>query len=332
MLGVSKNQPARAHSRSDWASAGGRESSLNLMTLNLGLLALRPLGLRGLSFARHVDRRLAAAPDHLHDSGADILALQEVYASPHRRFLRKRLLQSYPYACVPKKLRSVLGSGLMFLSRHRILSSEFFPWRGAPLENALSAKGCLYIAVDIPGHGPVGLLNLHLSVGGVLRLPNQPDANVRQLAEIDQVLTIANSLLPVPPILIGDFNCSPVVNPEVYGRIVAAGFVDAFAATATAEQKQFVVTWDPANPLNAGGVHRHSPSQRIDHVFVPSTSIGTFTPVMNSIEFRSPTVDVGRGRKVTLSDHYALFQRLAIDAKKPRRLSSLLKEDALVDV
>jgi endonuclease/exonuclease/phosphatase family metal-dependent hydrolase len=308
------------------------------MTLNLGLLALRPLGLRGLSFAGHVDRRLAAAPDHLHGCGADVIALQEVYARPHGRFLRKRLLASYPHACVPRKLRSILGSGLMFLSRYPIVSSEFFPWRGAPIENAVSAKGCLYVAVDIPGYGPLGLLNLHLSVGGVLRRPNQSNANARQLAEIDQVLKVANLLSSVPPILIGDFNCSPVVNPEVYRRIVGAGFVDAFAATATSEQKESPVTWDPANPLNAGGPHRHAPSQRIDHVFVPSILATTFTPTLSSIEFRKPTIDVGRGRTVTLSDHYALFQRLALNMKgattrvESHNLFSLLKEDELVDV
>jgi endonuclease/exonuclease/phosphatase family metal-dependent hydrolase len=288
---------------------------LDLMTLNLGLLAVRPWGLRGPSLMPHVDERLAAAPDHLHSTGADIIALQEVYATCHRRFLENSLSEIYPYTAAPRKqLRSVLGSGLMFLSKHPIASAEFVPLRDESIiRNVVSERGCLFITVNIAGFGVLRLINLHLSVGGESQESKKAGENVRQIAEIEQVLATARSFGSIPPILVGDFNCSPIVNREVYARIIEAGFVDAFAAAASKEQKRDAVTWDRTNPLNAVGRHKDSPSQRIDHVFVPSALARTVVPVMSRIAFTKPTVEVARGRAVTLSDHYGLLQRVALN-------------------
>jgi sphingomyelin phosphodiesterase 2 len=62
--------------------------ALTLLTLNLGLLATRPLGLWQICLAPHVNERLVATPAHLRGIEADVIALQEVYSERHRRFLK----------------------------------------------------------------------------------------------------------------------------------------------------------------------------------------------------------------------------------------------------
>src|SRR5262249_34107212 len=155
--------------------------------------------------APYIEQRLAAAPEQLRRIPADVIALQEVYATSHRQLLQNALRDSYPYVCFSKTAQSILGSGLMVLSRHPIVQVEFLAWHGAPfVDNLVSEKGCLWVSVDIPGFGILRLLNLHLSVGNTLRRPGKLDCNMRQLEEIGQVLAIARAFGPVAPILIGD--------------------------------------------------------------------------------------------------------------------------------
>ena len=164
----------------------------------------------------------------------------------------------------------------------------------------------------------VRLINLHLTVGAVLRRSNGPDIHARRFAEVDEILAIARRLDRAPALLVGDFNCSPAVNSDVYGRIVASGFADAFT-TAGRQRSADAVTWDQNNPINAAGCYRHAPSQRIDHVFVPLALASSVVPVMTRIDFNNVTIDVGRGRRVPLSDHYGLSVSLALGLKNRQR-------------
>jgi endonuclease/exonuclease/phosphatase family metal-dependent hydrolase len=296
------------------ASNASGTAALRLLTLNVGLLAFRIWGRRGLSFAPHIDERLASTPDHLNAIEADIIALQEIYDGAHSRFIRDALFRTHPYAFFPRSLRSVLGSGLMVLSRHPIVQAEFLRGRGGPvIANTISEKGALCVMVDIAGYGPLRLINVHLSVGGAFRRPQIKESRTHRATEIDQVLALSRPSPGRPPaILVGDFNCSPLVSPEIYDRIIAAGFIDAFAAVTPADIARNAVTWDRANPANANGRYRHAPSQRIDHVFIPAALRDHTIPVSSAIEFQNPTVPVAAARTVTLSDHYGLSVRLAL--------------------
>jgi len=289
------------------------------MTLNLGLLGWRPFGFAGISVDQHIEERLAAAPAHLRASEVDIIALQEVYASRHRRFLRESLRDTYPHSFAPWKPRSVLGSGLMVLSRYPIAQAEFVRRHRAPgSHSAISEKACVCTDIAVPNHGIVRLINLHLTVGGVLRNSHRPQKPAQRFTEIDEILEIASRPHRPPALLVGDFNCGPTVNSDVYERITAAGFTDAFT-TAALPGNADAITWDRNNPLNATGRYRHSPSQRIDHVFVPSSLAMSIVPLSAKIEFNKATINVRRERRVALSDHYGLSVNLALRLKNARK-------------
>jgi endonuclease/exonuclease/phosphatase family metal-dependent hydrolase len=289
-------------------------TTLSLLTLNLGLPAIRPFGLWQISFAAYIDERLAAAPVLLSAIKADVIALQEVYTAWHVRFLQEALRKSHPHIFVQRKLRSILGNGLMFLSRHPIRYGEFVPMRRArTIDNVLSEKGCLFIEVEAPNIGTLRLITVHLTAHeSILRPKSRADATC-DFAEIEHLLSVARTSNCAPGILLGDFNCSEVINPKKYQRIIEAGYMDAFAFLASPEVVRNGVTWDANNPVNTTGRHRNSPSQRIDHVFVPDALRNRIKPSASTIEFSTPTVATSNGQFITLSDHYGLLVRLAPD-------------------
>jgi endonuclease/exonuclease/phosphatase family metal-dependent hydrolase len=310
--------PQRGSPRSNPRDSGAAE--LRVLTFNLGLLALRPSG--RLPLSPHVEARLAAAPHHLCATGADVIALQEVYAARHSRFICDAMTETHPHAFVPRHRGSLLGSGLMFLSRYPITDGGFVACgRARTLDGMVSDKGCLWVAVDVPALGRIRLMTVHLTVGGVFRRPDDDESVGHRRIEIEHALAVADR--HEPAILLGDFNCSPTISPENYRRIIAAGYVDAFAAACAPDIRDEAATWDAGNPLNVAGRYRHSPSQRIDHVFVPRTLAGGLIPRAADIVLRQRVVEIGSS-KLPLSDHYGLMATLTEEnAKGHARVAKL---------
>lgn len=258
---------------------------LSLLTLNLGLLAWGPLWA---PICAHGPERLAAAPALLRAAGADVVALQEVYTARHRRLIAEALGDLYPHAAAPETDELLLGCGLMLLSRYPIIGQSFTPLPRRPgMAARLSRPGCQRVLIDLPGAEPVAMVNTHL--------PAFAENRQRQ-SEAAHLLGVGEDA-----ILLGDFNCSPAVDADVYRRILWAGYRDAFAEVQAGEP----ATWDAANPLNRIGPHRDAPSQRIDHVFLPQR----FRTMTARICLTEPAVAV-TGGAVPLSDHYGLMVRV----------------------
>jgi endonuclease/exonuclease/phosphatase family metal-dependent hydrolase len=279
-----------------------------VLTLNLGLLALGlPLG-QEIALSPFLRDRLAAAPEHVRAAGPDIVALQEVYTERQRRFLERALRDTHPHAGWPDDRRRLPGSGLMVLSRYPIARMRF--------ERGAARMGCLAVSIEVPGFGTVGLVNAHLTVGGMLRRPGVTDSLARRIGEIDGILSVARQCQDAVVVLLGDFNCGPTVWRDCYKRILGAGYIDAFAA-ANPPATHGDPTWDARNPLNAEGPYRSAPSQRIDHVFLRSD----VAPASGRIVFTEHSVATAGGRRVPLSDHYGVRVALAIlppAAARPR--------------
>jgi endonuclease/exonuclease/phosphatase (EEP) superfamily protein YafD len=133
---------------------------------------------------------------------------------------------------------------------------------------------------------------------------SRPSDRARRAAEIAHALSVARAR---SAILLGDFNCSPSIDAGDYQRILAAGYADAYAADGNANDCASAPTWDRQNPHNRRGWHRHAPSQRIDHVFVPERDgIAAQTA---AIVLRD-SIAAGAAEPLPLSDHYGLLATL----------------------
>ncbi len=196
-------------------AAGG---TVRLLTLNLGLLCLELRGHWRIPLASQVEQRLAAAPRLLSSVGADILALQEVYSPAHRQVLIQALAARYPFKAEPPRTRSLVGNGLLVLSRFPILHSAFTPCCGASFwTRLLWSQGFLAVEIDLPVVGLTRLINVHIAASMPFGDPKTPASEANRKREIGQLLSAASASNQAA-ILVGDFNTSP----DIYPRIITA--------------------------------------------------------------------------------------------------------------
>jgi endonuclease/exonuclease/phosphatase family metal-dependent hydrolase len=284
-------------------SAAGT-STLRVLTLNLGLNGLR-VG-RRFAISAHIDERLTAAPALIETLAPDIIALQEVYDRRDQGFLASKLSRSYPFAFTASAQLSLYGNGLMFLSKLPIRSGRFVPFRGGgPSARWLWEPGFLLAEIGAEGAPALGFINVHLVANEPLTRLNATPTHKRRSREIRSLIALGRG---ERAILVGDFNTSPVIAPEIYVALMEAGYRDTFVATNGACETP---TWDSTNLLNRIGVHRREPSQRIDHVFVPNSLRAKVAAEAASIVLREPCIELHNGQRCTLSDHYGLLVTLA---------------------
>jgi endonuclease/exonuclease/phosphatase family metal-dependent hydrolase len=289
----------------DRALRPARTRTVSLLTLNLGLSAIR-LG-RRIAIAAHVEERLTFAPALIAALDADVIALQEIYNGRDQRFLAQALRRTYPFALSASAHGSMFGNGLMLLSRLPIRRGWFAPFRAAaPASRWLWEQGFLACELGRPKTRPLRLINAHLVASEPWHRPDDAVTQARRTRETRALLDLAGEQ---SALLVGDFNTSPTVAPAIYQSIIAAGYRDAFAHIhGTVEEP----TWDADNPLNRSAPHRQAPSQRIDHVFVPTSTGAGIRPMAAQTVLKEPLVPLRNGNTCTLSDHYGLLVTLSI--------------------
>ena len=289
--------------------------ALRILTFNLGLLGFRVPGVCFVPMADHVQRRLEVAPHQLIGTDADIVALQEVYDHRHRRYLASAVKDAYPYTYGVGDRWSMFSNGLMVLSRHPIVSGLYAPAPGFRLlERAISRKGYLCIEIMLPGIGRMRLINVHLTVSGMFFPSVERVDDERRRDEISHLVDLADANGSEPAVLVGDFNCSPDVHADHYHHITEAGYVDSFVAGGETGDG---FTWDVNNALNRNGPYKNSPSQRIDHIFIPKALLASLSPVNGTVMFDRPTVSIDGADRVTLSDHYGMMVNFAATQSAP---------------
>ncbi|MBT4769869.1 MAG: hypothetical protein HOO00_05015, partial [Rhodospirillaceae bacterium] len=246
----------------------------SILTLNTFLLDLRLFGWLPLyRRAPYVDARLDALTDALCEEGADVICLQEVFRPAHRKILTQRLGRDYPHAAGATYPGGGHGTGLMIFSRHPFQSVCQHPFRAACVEEKIVTRpGVLEGIISISGLGPVKILNMHLTAGGLFRHPESiatDGLRARQLKELLQLAEPGNTdEAMVATLLAGDLNAGPHTSQSNYRQVLNAGFTDTYTETGgtTGAATAPAYTWDPANPVIWREADRRLPPQRIDHV------------------------------------------------------------------
>jgi endonuclease/exonuclease/phosphatase family metal-dependent hydrolase len=192
-----------------------------------------------------------AVVDHLRDSHADLVALQEVQHHQARAITEglgaaslRWGFKHWPLRTWPEGM-AVIGVTRPARVRTHALSFRFRPWSWR--------RRIFQIAVVDLGGSTVMLANTHLSPHA------QPTARAR---EVETVLGAVYSV-PGPVVVAGDLNDTP--DADIFARFRAAGFRDAWTVLhPDGAETDGATNWRGWRPGTAA-----APSQRLDYVLVP---------------------------------------------------------------
>lgn len=175
-------------------------------TVGLGDPELR---LEVLTFNIHGLPRWLGGPPHrrfhqiaraIETQAPDIVLLQEAWTRPSHRAAPAGADWHYAWSTRSRSLFA--QSGLVTVSRHRMVGGEFRPFRRAALLDSLVTKGALKVTLELSGGARVNVWNVHLQAGAAGQI------RVHQVAELIKWIHHAEDgqMLDVVG---GDFNCTP---------------------------------------------------------------------------------------------------------------------------
>jgi len=282
---------------------------MRLLTFNAGLLDLRILGRSVIRPAGYIGERFTKLAPALTVLDADVVTLQEVYATAHKRELSAALRSHYPFVAEsPLRGPSVVPASLLTFSKWPIEEHRFYRFQDMPIaERLIDNKGFLVAKLRSPS-GPMWVANVHTTAGGT-KHPEHPQTDAIRSRQLGQLLEVVKAEEPV--VLTGDFNCGSVSRGN-YEQLLEAGYSDVWA-NLLPEVSGW--TWDPESVLNAGGTHTSwgCPAQRIDLILLNQGAARRWRPVSCRRAFTELDVAVEGGRAVTLSDHYGVLAEFDSD-------------------
>lgn len=274
---------------------------IKILTFNVGLLRIF-----NWVFTPFIEERFNYLAKSLIKVDADIIALQEIYDLKYKKKLIETLIKNYPYNYYNKKKRlfNLKTDGLLILSKYKISDSINITFRQSPFdEEFLVKKGYLYTKVLLPNNIKLGILNTHLTAGGVFNHPESKISNQfrqTQINELSERVSNKDSC-----IILGDFNCSPEVSKENFQQLISFDWLSCFDYVHGNNNKN-CFTWDVNNTLNVNSPHSSSPSQRIDHIFLTKTAKDLFLIQDCEVILDDKIVPIKNNQKVSVSDHYGL--------------------------
>ena len=293
----------------DVVAASG--DTLTLLTFNAGLVRVAIAGITVFEPAPFIPERLAALPAALAASGANVIALQEIFRTDHRKQIIGAARDAFPYAAWAEAPAFGLSSGLLILSDRALEEPQQLRYSQHPLDERVYAKkGLLTATIDAGALGRLRLVNVHTTAGGKFLDYDAAKTTAlrsRQLAEILQVAAMPSD---APTLLLGDFNTGPGAAEQNYREILSAGHVDLVKDANAGTPEADLCTWDPEQPLANGKGDQKGEARRLDHVFAAEKDRARLKVEEARIVFRETVVPLSGGQLVPLSDHYGVLVRL----------------------
>jgi endonuclease/exonuclease/phosphatase family metal-dependent hydrolase len=283
--------------------------ALRVLTLNVGLLSWNLFGMPVFENPSFVEQRSRRLPEALDGDSFDVACFQECYSDAHFRRIARALAATHPHAARIGSGGLRFHNGLAIVSRFKIAHARLHRHRAATFaESVLATKAMLVAAVEVPGVGRVSIVNVHLSAG----LNPTGDAAVavrgRQAGELTRLCGALKDECEFV-VAMGDFNAGPEADDRTYRGLVGSGFRDAWAWVHGPDVPGH--TWDPSNPLNAGGVHGGCPGQRCDHVFLLAGRSARGFAFADCKIAAAEELRLDGGVSSTVSDHYGVAATIA---------------------
>lgn len=243
----------------------------------------------------HTERRIPALLELLEQSGADVIALQEVTPRMLAALLAAPWVRRAYEVSDGPGAETVEPYGVVLLSRlpmrARLRRAPDGGRKRTVLASLELAQGELHVAV------------VHLTSD------RGQDAAVRRPRELDRVLRDLDGLGPGPALLLGDLNAD---EGPLDGMLHAAGFVDLWR---TLRPDEDGATFDPEVNALARIASRTGRARRLDRIMLrPGATGGTKALDVVRIGMR-PTARDPEGRPIPVSDHFGLRARLRVSAE-----------------
>jgi endonuclease/exonuclease/phosphatase family metal-dependent hydrolase len=283
-------------------------TTLGILSFNTWLVRVR-----GFARARDLEARLALLPEAAAGTGADVIALQEVWSDGDReRLCRAFEALGYPHAAVGTGSTGgamrVAGDGLIVVSRLPLGPPTHLTFdRVNVWYERFIRKGALRTSVLLPGGSSFELVNAHL---GVVRFDRRRGSfdpgDLRAVeAQVDELAAWVGAARSRTLVMTADLNLDPRTSPAYRRLLDGLDLVDTFHEANPGAPP--APTFDPpGNPYAGEGDFRHLPPERIDYVLLSRRSAAGL--VSSRLVLGGPRAGGGPPR---LSDHAGVFARIA---------------------
>jgi endonuclease/exonuclease/phosphatase family metal-dependent hydrolase len=225
----------------------------------------------------HDEARYGYMLGKIRASGADIVALQEVWSADNMDRIMRDLRGDYPFSHRGSNGGALsAGSGIVMLSKYALSEGSFYEFRGASdWEDKLATKGVIAATVNVGA-------NANIRVGTSHCWTDAGGAECRNISDaINQTRQGAR-----PMILMGDFNIHRRQNPTKFGHMEslmsAVGAADSWKSVHGPDWTDACATDDQIdnNLAQFFSPDRDTPSPDcIDYVYLRSTAEGSLRPV-----------------------------------------------------
>ncbi len=228
----------------------------------------------------------------------DVVILQEVFAKPLCRKIKKALLEKYPYQVVPKTKRGKIfkgTNGLLLLSKYPIVDQEVIFFEESVGFDGLSTKGAVWAEI-------VKDVHTFQFLGTHMQSQHSDKAQAAREAQLQQMRALIDRRAKegIPVILGGDFNV-PRSHNDWYAR-----FLELINAEVVELDDPAPFTFDVGNHWVFDEYsYKH---EQLDYVLFRNDG-------GNCVQLEQKIIrpwKMYKGEKLDLSDHYGVTARFFI--------------------
>jgi endonuclease/exonuclease/phosphatase family metal-dependent hydrolase len=308
--------------------------SLKILTYNVWMVQL-PFELG----SKDINARTAAIPHYAAQTGADIIALQEVWPD-HRKISLARIFKKlgYPYSYFEGQnsttFRGMIGNGLFIVSKYPMFVAKDPKQRLLTFSSYTRTdeyptyKGALRVKIQVPELGMIDFYNAHL--GAVTfdtdkKTFDSEETRSREIQAWELYQFIQSTKSSEEVIVAADLNTHyKLFSNSKYTENYATDYTHLTCLGASSAQclnlrdtyreknaeAERAATFDTANNIYAGpgGYFENEPPGMIDYIFVSRSK--RFSVASSTLALNESVVIPARKDAKPLSDHYGVLTTL----------------------
>lgn len=241
---------------------------------------------------------------------SDVYLLQETFTKRHRDdFITGPWHKKHPYFRdenkTDLKAGKFVGSGLVALSKLKIIRHDFLPYRDASFTDGWANKGIMMITVQLPHGQELDIYNTHMQAEYPVGVKQSTEIRRKQTVQLRDFIR-QKSGVDRNVIVVGDLNIQEksqqyyqLVDPD--GDIASDDlkFIDVLRQLYPDDKRHHLISFRNRNPKH---------EKRIDYILLRPANGWTWDKDQSSAEILD----------MLLADHNALWAKLTLIPKPPQ--------------